>query len=174
MLVTCCVENPKSKPAWRREWRPAKQDGLITSSFFTSITAVVSQLAPPLYLFLIFSLCRGQNTILLKSFQRLPTAFRVKFKLLARCGRLSIACFFSFVFCLATTYYGSGSQPYYCYVSPNGPRSPMLRSLCVRSSSSRTQIHLADFHSSFRTPSKIEYYLLSFSSLTGGSLDSSF
>lgn len=77
MLETCCVENPKSKPAWRWEWRPAKQDGLITSSFFTSITAVVSQLAPPPYLFLIFSLCRGQNTILLKSFQRLPTAFRV-------------------------------------------------------------------------------------------------
>ena len=49
---------------------------------------------------------------------------------------------------------------FYCYVRPNSTSSPKLTSLCIRSPCSLTQIHLDNFHSSFRTPSKTEHYHL--------------
>lgn len=94
-------------------------------------------------------------------FPQLPTAFRIKFQQLARYRGSSIACFFRFMFYLASTCYESSSQPF-TSVFPQTGQALQLPSLCTRSCS-LTQVHLANFHSSFRTPSKTEHYLLSLS-----------
>lgn len=120
------------------------------------------------YLLLIFSPCGGQKTILVKAFQRLPTAFRIEFNLLSKKRSLLHHPFLQF---RVATGYDPNSQPCFCFVPPNRPWSPMLQSIWVRSSRSLTQIHrLISSQLSGLLP-RLGITFSPFSSLTGALLD---
>lgn len=104
-------------------------------------------------------------------FPQLPTAFRIKFQQLARYRGSSIACFFRFMFYLASTCYESSSQPFTSVFPQTGQALQYCHLFAQDLAPWPKSIWLTSTHPSELLPRLSTTFSL-FSSLRGTSLNS--